>query len=272
MTTTTVRPVRPRLATRPQSRAGAFRAAVRSEFIKLRSVRSTTLFVALAAFVGAAMTVVLGRVVETDPYDHLPFTIGNTFLVSSWLTTLFAVVAGTLLFTSEVQHGTLGVALTLRPSRATLVAAKTVTAAVLGLTMGAAGIVSGLAAGFSSGMDGGDMSGAVAGAAWALVLTTTATVLGLGVGLIVRHGAAAVTTVLVWALAVETLVRGIIPPGISRFLPFTAAHGLLGTRSAADTPETLAVALSNIGNAAVIVGWATVLVAVGTTLLHRTES
>ncbi len=71
----------------------------------------------------------------------------------------------------------------------------------------------------------------------------------------------AVTTVLVWALAVETLVRGIIPANVSRLLPFTAAHGILGTRSAADTPETLAAALSSLGNAAVIGGWAMVTVA-----------
>ena len=65
------------------------------------------MFVGLSAVIGVGMSLILGTVVETDPYDHLPFTIGNTFLVSTWLTTLFAVVAGTLLFTSEVQHGTL---------------------------------------------------------------------------------------------------------------------------------------------------------------------
>ena len=64
------------------------------------------------------MALILGRIVKDDPYDHLPFTIGNTFLVSTWLTTLFAVVAGTLLFTSEVQHGTLAGSLTSRPVEA----------------------------------------------------------------------------------------------------------------------------------------------------------
>jgi ABC-2 type transport system permease protein len=108
--------------------------------------------------------------------------------------------------------------------------------------------------------------------AWALVLTTLASVLGLGVGLIVRHSAAAVTAVLVWALAVETLVRGVVPATVSRLLPFTAAHGLLGTRSAADTSETLAAALSNAGNAAVIGCWAAVAVAIGTALLIRQDA
>lgn len=248
------------------------RAAIRSEWIKLRSVRSTAIFVGLAAVIGVGMALILGKVVVTDPYDHLPFTIGNTFLVSSWLTTLFAMVAGTLLFTTEVQHGTLAGALTSRPSKPIIVVAKVCMAAALGLAMGAVGIIGGLAGGVASGMDTGDMSGAVSGVGWALVLTTLAAVLGLGVGLVVRHSAAAVTTVLVWALAVETLVRGMVSANVSRLLPFTAAHGLLGTRAAADTPETLAAALSNLQNAAVIGVWAAAAVAIGTALLIRQDS
>jgi ABC-type transport system involved in multi-copper enzyme maturation permease subunit len=248
------------------------RAAIRSEWIKLRSVRSTPLFVGLSASIGVGMALVLGKVLKTDPYEHLPFTISNTFLVSSWLTTLFAVVAGTLLFTSEVQHGTLAGALTARPSKSILVGAKTLVAAAFGFVMGALGIIGGLVGGVASGMDSGDMSGAASGAAWALVLTTLAPVIGLGVGLIVRHSAAAVTSVLVWALAVETLVRGMVPATVSRVLPFTAAHGLLGTRSAADTPETLAAAFSNVGNVVVIGGWAIAAVAIGTVLLNRKDS
>ena len=141
--------------------------------------------------------------------------------MSSWLTTLFAVVAGTLLFTSEVQHGTLAGALTSRPSKPIIVGAKVFIAAALGFAMGVLGIVGGLVGGVASGMDTGDMSGAASGVAWALVLTTLASVLGLGVGLIVRHSAAAVTSVLVWALAVETLVRGMAP---GHRLPAAAVH------------------------------------------------
>jgi len=178
------------------------RAAITSEWIKLRSVRATAIFVGFSAVVGIAMALILGKVVKTDPYEHLPFTIGNTFIVSTWLTTLFAVVAGTLVFTSEVQHGTLAGALTARPSKTIVVGAKTVTAAALGFAMGALGIVASLVAGVASGIPTGDLSGAVPATAWALVLTTLASVLGLGVGIVIRNSAAAVTVVLVWALAV----------------------------------------------------------------------
>jgi ABC-2 type transport system permease protein len=267
---TTIAP--PTATDSPSPVARDLRAAIRSEWIKLRSVRATAIFVGLATVIGLGMSLILGNVVKDDPYDHLPFTIGNTFLVSTWLTTLFAVVAGTLLFTSEVQHGTLAGALTARPSKSILVGAKVLMAALLGFAMGAIGIVGGLLGGVASQMDTGDMSGAASGTAWALVLTTLASVLGLGVGLVVRHSAGAVTAVLVWALAVETLVRGMVPANISRLLPFTAAHGLLGTRSAADTPETLAAALSNLGNTAVIGCWAIVALAIGTAMLVRSDS
>jgi ABC-type transport system involved in multi-copper enzyme maturation permease subunit len=271
-TTTHLRPTPLHSTSAPSPIGRDLRAAIRSEWIKLRSVRSTSIFLGLAIVLGLGMSLILGNVVKTDPYEHLPFTIGNTFLVSSWLTTLFAVVAGTLVFTSEVQHGTLAGALTARPSEPIIVGSKVVIAAALGFAMGALGIVGGLVGGIASGMDTGDMSGAVSGVVWALVLTTLAAVLGLGVGLVVRHSAAAVTSVLVWALAVETLVRGMVPATVSRLLPFTAAHGLLGTRSAADTPETLAAALSNVGNAAVIGCWAAAAVAIGTALLIRRDS
>lgn len=271
-TTTVIHPPIAVTGADPTSFIADVRAAIHSEWIKLRSVRSTAIFVGLAASIGLAMALILGNVVKDDPYDHLPFTIGNTFLVSTWLTTLFAVVAGTLLFTSEVQHGTLAGSLTARPSKTTFVTAKVVVAALLGLAMGVLGIAGGLAGGVASSMDTGDMSGAVSGTAWALALTTLAAVLGLGVGLVVRHSAGAVTTVLVWALAVETLVRGMVAPTVSRLLPFTAAHGILGTRSAADTPETLAAALSNLGNVAVIGCWGAVAVAIGTALLIRQDS
>ena len=261
---------RPSTASSPITRD--LRAAIVSEWIKLRSVRSTPIFIGLAATIGVAMSTILGRVVKDDPYDHLPFTIGNTFLVSTWLTTLFAVVAGTLVVTSEVQYGTLAGALTARPSRSILVVAKAVVAAALGCTMGALGIAGGLAGGVASGMDPGDMSGAVSGVAWALVLTTLAPVLGLGVGLLIRHAAGAATTVLVWALAVETVVRGMVPPSVSRLMPFSAAHGLLGTRAAADTPETLAAELSNIGNTMVIGAWSLAALVIGSVLLSRRDA
>ncbi len=257
---------------RPVSSAHPLRAAVRSEWIKLRSLRSTPAIFGLTTVLGAGMALVLGKVLKTDPYEDLPFTVANTFLVSTWLTTLLAVVVGTLLFTSEVQHGTLASAFTARPSKRGVVAAKAIVAAGVGLAMGAVGIVGSFVAGMVGGLPHGDFSGAASGTAWALVLTTLAAVLGLGIGLIVRHSAGAVTATLVYALAVENLVRGMAPVNVSRWLPFHAANRLLGTRSATDTTETLAAAFSSTGNALLFGGYAVAAVAIGATLLMRKDA
>jgi ABC-2 type transport system permease protein len=248
------------------------RAAIHSEWIKVRSIRSTPALVGVSAVLGVAMAVILGKLVVEDPYEHRPFTIATTFLVSTFLTSLLAVVAGVLSFTSEVQHGTLAGVLTSRPSPRTFVAAKTVTAATLGFVMGAVGIVTSLVTAVAVGMDAGDLSNAATGACWALVLTTMAAVLGVGVGMVVRHSAVAVTVVLVWATAFENIVRGIAPANVSRILPFSAANRLLGTRSATDTADTLAASFSNVGNALLFGGYAAATLAAGAWFLSRRDA
>jgi hypothetical protein len=171
-----------------------------------------------------------------------------------------------------VHHGTLAGALTARPRRSIVVGAKAITAATFGLIMGVLGIVASLAAGVGGGIDTGDMSGAASRTAWALAVTTVAATFGLGVGIIVRHSAGAATTVLVWALVVETTARGIVPATVSRLLPFTAVNGILGTRSVADTEETLAAAFSNTANITVLGLWAAITIGIGSALLARRDS
>ena len=218
------------------------------------------------------MSLILGKVVKTDPYDHLPFTIGNTFLVSSWLTTLFAVVAGTLLFTSEVQHGTLAGALTARPSKPIIVGAKALIAAVLGFAMGALGIVGGLVGGVASGMDTGDMSGAVPGVAWALVLTTLASVLGLGVGLIVRHSAAAVTTCSSGRSPSRRWCGASFPPPSPGCCPSPPPTACSAPAPPPTRPRPWRPPCRTSATQPSSACWAAVTVAIGTALLMRQDS
>src|ERR687897_157056 len=90
----------------------------------------------------------------------------------------------------------------------------------------------------------GDTSGMAPTALWGLMQTSLAPVFGLGTGMIIRHSSAAISTALVWTLVVENLFRGFASPKVSRFLPFTAANGLLEIESITDTPETKLLRLS----------------------------
>jgi ABC-2 type transport system permease protein len=249
----------------------SFPTALRAERIKVASLRSNLTILALTPVIGVLLSWILAVFVKTDPDTDLPFTVGDTFIFSTWLTTVLAAIIGTLLFTSEVQHGTLATAVTAQPARWVTVAAKSTVAASFGLAMGVLGMIGGLSGAVLGGLDKGDTSGMATTALWGLLLTTLAPVFGLGVGMILRHSSAAVTILLVWAFVLENLVRTLIPANAARFMPFSAAAGMLGISQATDTAETLAAGLSQAQNALLFGGYTLALLAIGTTLFYRRD-
>lgn len=263
----------PRLRTRTRRYdLASVPAAITSEWIKLRSLRSNRAILGLAVVAGVVMSWVLATFVKTDPYEHQPFTVANTFMTATWLTMVLTIIAAILMYTSEVQHGTISHAIAAQPARWVSVAAKATVAAGFGLAMGVLGIVAGFASAVASGMPRGDMSGFASSAAWGLVLTTVAAVMGLGVGMIIRHSSAAISAALVWTFVVENLMRSMAPAKLSRLLPFSSANGLLGIRSAGDTTKTLAAALTRTQDAFLFGGYAVIALAIGTVLLYRRDA
>jgi ABC-2 type transport system permease protein len=250
---------------------GSLPTTLRSEWIKVSSLRSNKMILAMTPVVGVLLSWILATFVKTDPDTNLPFTVGETFIFSTWLTTVLAAIMGTLLFTSEVQHGTVATTVAAQPARWVTIAAKSTIASSFGLAMGVLGMIGGLSGAVLGGLEQGDTSGVTATALWGLLLTTLAPILGLGVGLILRHSAASVSILLVWALVVENLVRTLIPANANRFMPFSAATGLLGIKSATDTPETLAAALTRAQDAVLFGGYALAALTIGTVLFYRRD-
>ena len=255
-----------------QSDLAAVPAAIRSEWIKFRSLRSNRALAALVVLAGVLMSWILATFVKTDPYDKKPFTVAGSFMVSSWLTMVLVIIAGVLLFTSEVQFGTIANTIAAQPARWVSVAAKATVAAAFGFVMGIAGVVAGFGSAMASGMHMGSTAGLPATAAWCLVLTTLAGIVGIGVGMIIRHSAAAVSATLVWAFVIENLVRNMAPARISRFLPFSAANGLLTIRSAGDTTATIAAHLSRPQDAILFAAYTVLAITLGTVVLYRRDA
>ncbi len=272
--TTTLHPAaRPQPMTRQRSDdVAALPAALRSEWIKLRSLRSTPGLLAALVVIGVLLSWILATFVKTDPDTDLPFTISETFVFSTWLTMILAIVMGTLSFTSEVQHGTLATAVTTQPARWVIVAAKAVVSSGLGLAMGILGMVAGLGGAILGGLKAGDTSGSLATAGWGLLLTALAPMLGLGIGMIIRHSAGAITGVLVWALVIENLFKSFAPANFTRLLPFSAAAGLLNIKTAGDNAETMAAALTRVQDAFLFSGYVVFALAIGTALLYRNDA
>ncbi len=250
----------------------SIRPAVHSEWIKVSSLRSNVAILVLTPVIGILLSWILATFVKTDPDTHLPFTVGDTFIFSTWLTTVLATIVGALLFTSEVQHGTIANAVAAQPARWVIVAAKTTIAAGFGLAMGILGMIGGLSGAVIGGLAKGDTSGMPSTALWGLLLTMLAPLLGLGVGLILRHSAATVSILLVWAFVLENLVRTLVPANAARFMPFSAAAGMLNISQATDNAETLAAALSRTQDALLFGGYVVLALTIGTILFQRRDA
>jgi ABC-2 type transport system permease protein len=99
-----------------------------------------------------------------------------------------------------------------------------------------------------------------------------AAALGLGVGMIVRSSAGAISGLLVWWFVSENLILRLAPPKVGRFLPFDAGTRLLQVGGAYDTPEVLDAQLARPQLALVFGAYAVVAMVVGTVLLYRRDT
>ncbi|MCU1675796.1 MAG: hypothetical protein JWM93_554 [Frankiales bacterium] len=241
--------------------------ALRSDYLKLTSLRSTRAITWLVAFVGAFASWAVATLIKDEV-----LIVAEVFVFSSVLTAVFAAVSGILLFTSEAQHGTLAATLTAQPARWVVAASKALMAAGRGLTLGLIGMAAAFAGGVVGGLEIGPTATMASDVAWGAVFTTVAALLGLGVGMIVRHGSGSISGLLVWWLLVENLFTLFLPAEVARFLPFFAGNNLLGIVSDTTTPAALAVALTRTQDAFVFGSYAAVALTVGTVLLYRRDT
>ena len=167
--------------------AARLAAVLRSEVIKSTTVRTNKVLLAITAIIGLPITWATA-VLLTDEV----LTVTDVFVYPTAPTAVLAAIAGILLFTAEVQHGTLAGSLTAHPSRWPVVAAKAALATGFGLVLGVVGMAIGFLGALVGGLEVGDTSGVPATVLWVLLYTSGSALLGLGVGMIVRHSAGAV--------------------------------------------------------------------------------
>lgn len=242
--------------------------ALRSEQIKLSTVRTTKVLFVLTAIVGFVAAYATAKLVTDEV-----LTVSKVFVYPAVFTAVFAAISGILMFSSEAQHGTLGVTLAAQPARWVIAAAKALVAIAVGVTLGATGMAAAAGGAALGGLALGNASAMAATAGWALLYTSTAATFGFGVGMIARHSAGAISGLLVWWFVAENLLRTFTPPTIGRFvLSFDAGYRTLGVGSNFDTPEILAAALRRPEYALIFVSYAVMSLAVGTILLSRRDA
>jgi ABC-2 type transport system permease protein len=201
--------------------------AVRMEWIKLRSLRST--WWALAATVAGAVGIAVAVGVNTkDPTGDLT----NNALAGISLGLLLTGVLGVLLMTGEYSSGMIRATLAAIPNRPLVLAAK---AAVFGAVALVVGEVAAFVAFFAGGaaLPGGIAAPTLgqAGVLRAVVLSGAGYcligLLGLGLGAIIRHTPAAIAVLVGGVYVLAQLVAAFAPP-IMPYLPIAIVANSLG--------------------------------------------
>ena len=250
-----------------------FRHVAHMEWIKLRTLRSTWWALAITAAGGAVMAIVIGLNTISRSSD-----LTNNVLAGVVPGLLLIGVLGVLVMTTEYTSGMIRATLTAIPRRPLLLAAKAVVFGAAALVVGEAAAFLAFFAGgaaFRHGLSAPSLSQpgvlqaiVLGGASYCLI-----GLLGLGLGAIIRHTAAAIA-VLVAGVFVIGMIIGAAARGVAAYLPvFIIGNSLTTTRQQSCTGAAQCVHfLSPWTGLAVLSLYAAAALAIGGWLLVRRDA
>ena len=238
---------RPSVLPEPTGRAG-FGGTLRSEWTKIRSVRSTywTLLVLLAVSIGIGAAITAGTAANwshTSPSDRATFDATQASIPGLfYLGQLVIVVLGAMVFTAEYSTGMIRTSLTVMPRRVTVYVAKAAVFAVVALvvTLVAAFIAFFLGQALlastheSATLSQPNVLRAVVGTA---LYVTLCGLFAFAAGAILRHTAATITTIIGLLFVIPILVH-LLPHSwyidVERWLPDAAGRAISATVAGQD--------------------------------------
>ena len=242
------------------------RNQIASEFGKLMTTRSIYAMLAgLAAVVGVG---VLAIVTDGQPGALVAPLEQQAFLhVSLAIAPLFGLLLGLRSFTDDFRYGSIVPTLLASPVRRRVLGAKLVATAGGGVALSLAAMAITIAIGvpllITKGIDVTWSTSAMALIVGRLLGATVLwTAIGVGLGLAVKHQVAAIAGALVWLLAAEGILSGLVP-NVAKYFPGAAGFAVVGINPA----DLLTPALG----AALLGSYAVVAVAAGGILMQRRD-
>jgi ABC-2 type transport system permease protein len=230
----------------PTTGRAGFADAVRSEFTKIRSTRSTywTLLALVVVTVGIGALACAGTVSHPNGIDKASFDATQQSLAGLYVGQLVIAVLGALTITSEYSTGMIRTSLAVQPRRGTLFAAKALVFALVSL-------VTGLVACFGAFFIGqailsshhlnatlGDPNVLRAVVGGALFLTACG-MLAYGLGALLRHTAGAITAAIGLLFVVSILVN-FLPHSwqmdVDKWMPAIAGAQIWTTKASTGGP------------------------------------
>jgi ABC-type transport system involved in multi-copper enzyme maturation permease subunit len=242
------------------------RALLRSEYLKVRTTRTVFgLMAGLLVLVGLAT---FGTERSLDAATVEAGVAPELFItMAAAIVPIFALVLGIRSITDEFRSGAIVPTLLATPTRRQVVGAKLAVTAAVGALMGLAAAVA--AAGLGSGLvaleEGSVLVvwGSIAALSVKVAAVAgAASVIGLGVGVLVRHQVAAIVGALLWFLVAENIADG-LAPAVAKYLPVHAMNAIV----AGSLGVTIGAGLAG----AVLIGWAGLALAGGAAAFARRD-
>jgi ABC-2 type transport system permease protein len=242
------------------------RNQIASEFRKLTTTRS--IYAMLAGLAAIVAVGVVAIVTDGQPGALVAPLEQQAFLhVSLTIAPLFGLLLGLRSFTDEFRYGSIVPTLLASPVRRRVLGAKLVATAGGGVALSLAAMAITIAIGvpllITKGIDITWSTSAMAAIVGRLVAATVLwTAIGVGLGLAVKHQVAAIAGALVWLLAAEGILSGLVPD-VATYFPGAAGFAVVGINAA----DLLTPALG----AALLGAYAVVAIAAGGFLMQRRD-
>lgn len=271
--------------TRPPARSvSGFGGALRSEWTKIRSVRSTYWSLAAAVIFSIGFAA-LSSGVDAHRYQKYSVAKRHRLLVQDGVDAvsqtmsgvaigqIAIAVLGALVISSEYRNRMIRTTLTALPRRGRMLAAKVIAYGGLALVAAEfitfvsffAGIAFYRGVGFDVALSDPGVLRAVAGTGIYMAL---AGICGLGLGLIIRHSAGAITASIGFLLVLPALSQALPSPWdtrIGKFLPYS-----IGDQAA--HPQQVSDHLGAVTGLVMLAIYAAALLAIGWALLQRRDA
>jgi ABC-2 type transport system permease protein len=252
--------------------------AIRSEWIKLRTVRANLWLIAFAMGGPLVVALLSATFAEFDTGFTNDSDTFNAIVTGPTYICLFLTgVLGVLGIGQEYRHNTIRVTFAAQPVRSVVLGAKAVVNGAFGLYVGAATQVLCLGLGglilkardieidlFEPGVNFTAMIGQT-------IACGLMTMMGFGVGCIMRQPAGAIPTLLLWPLVGEGIVGGLLSlawdDAVQKWLPFRS--GLrLGVIETFEDPNYF----GRLGSGLYFAAWTVLIVAIGWFLVERRDA
>jgi ABC-2 type transport system permease protein len=188
-------------------------ALIRSEWLKLRTVRSNITMTCFAVVLPLAITLLTTAFIGIDSVDDA--TVSAVLLGSGSLSVLLFGIIGVLAITQEYSQGTIRLTLAANPRRTRVFVAKAIVLSILSAGLTAFIILVGNTAGEAI-LDSrgalGKLSNDDMGAAYLamIALSVVVSLLGMAIGTLTRNPPSAVTILVLWPLLLESLIGGLL--------------------------------------------------------------